>query len=62
MLIASCDPPLKPNHPNHRIKAPRAATGIFDPGIAYTDPSAPYLPFLAPSIETAANAAAAPHK
>ena len=36
--------------------------GILDPGIAYTDPFSPYLPFLAPKIETAANAAAAPQR
>ena len=45
---------MNPNHPSHKIKAPRAAIGILDPGIAYTVPSAPYLPFLAPRILTAA--------
>ena len=26
--IASCDPPLNPNHPSHRINTPRVARGI----------------------------------
>ena len=35
----SSDPPLKPNQPSHKIHAPRAAIGIFEPGIELTEPS-----------------------
>ena len=30
----STEPPLKPNHPNHRINTPAAANGILCPGKA----------------------------
>ena len=53
---------MNPNHPSHSINAPKAAMGIFEPGIAYTEPSAPYFPFLAPKMLTAASAAAAPQR
>ncbi len=32
-------PGLNPNHPNHRMKTPRAAMGMLCPGIAITLPS-----------------------
>ena len=35
---------------------------MFDPGIASEDPSSAYFPVLGPNINTAAKAAAAPHK
>ena len=39
------DPPLKPNHPIHRIKTPKVASGKLAPGIALTVPAALYFPF-----------------
>ena len=33
------EPPLNPNQPNHKIHAPSAAIGMFDPGIGLTEPS-----------------------
>jgi len=58
----STEPPLKPNHPIHKINVPKVANGRFAPGIALTLPSLVYLPFRAPSNNTPANAAAAPAK
>ena len=37
-LTISSDPPLNPNQPNHRTKAPRSAIGMFDPGISFEVP------------------------
>ena len=56
----SSDPPLNPNQPNQRIHAPKAAIGMFDPGIAFDEPSELNLSVLEPSANTTANAAAAP--
>ena len=36
--IANCDPPLKPNQPNHSINVPNVASGKFDPGIGIVFP------------------------
>ena len=58
--VARTDPPLKPNQPNHKIKVPKVAMGRLAPGIAFIEPSAPYLPFRAPSKRTPAKAADAP--
>ena len=33
------EPPLNPNHPNHRISTPAAERGRFEPGIASGFPS-----------------------
>ena len=43
------DPPLNPNHPNHRINTPAAAKGILCPGIAFGLPSFLNFPILAPN-------------
>ncbi|CRZ45353.1 Uncharacterised protein [Vibrio cholerae] len=29
----NCEPPLKPNQPNHRINVPSVANGMLEPGI-----------------------------
>ena len=42
-LMINSDPPLNPNQPNQRIHAPNAAMGMFEPGIAFTEPSIPIL-------------------
>ena len=60
--MANSEPPLNPNQPNHSIQTPNAAIGIFEPGIGKDDPSAAYLPFLAPRTRATANAAAAPQR
>ena len=56
----SVDPPLNPNHPIHRIKVPRVASGRLAPGIAFMAPDSWYLPVRGPSNRTPARAAAAP--
>ncbi len=61
-LITNSEPPLNPNQPNHRINTPRAAKGMFEPGIGLIDPLTPYFPFLGPSKLTTPRAAAAPSK
>src|SRR5690606_32369308 len=53
------EPPLKPNHPNHKRKTPMVANGRLWPGIAFVFPST-YLPSLGPSKITQANAAHPP--
>ena len=58
--VAKTDPPLKPNHPIHRINVPRVARGKLAPGIALTSPFGPYLPLRAPTSKTPASPAAAP--
>ena len=55
----STEPPLKPNHPIHRMNVPKVARGRFAPGIAFTWPLEPYLPLRAPNRSTPARAAAA---
>ena len=40
----SCEPPLKPNQPSHRMNVPSVASVRFEPGKALTEPSLPYLP------------------
>ena len=62
LLIISSEPPLNPNQPNQRIHTPKAAIGIFDPGMGTDKPLAVYLPFLGPRTRTTAKAAAAPHR
>src|SRR5690554_486415 len=56
----STEPPLKPNQPIHRMKVPRAASGMLAPGKARISPLGPYLPLRGPSSSTPARAAAAP--
>ena len=53
------EPPLKPNHPSHRRKTPIVASGILEPGIAWTLPLL-YLPTRAPRTRTPARAAQPP--
>ena len=60
--MTSSEPPLKPNQPNHKINVPKAANGIFDPGIGLTLPSDEYLPVLGPKRVTTPSAAAAPRR
>ena len=42
------------------MNVPRVANAKLDPGIGLTCPSLPYLPFLAPRINTPASAAHPP--
>src|SRR6056297_926869 len=58
--MASCEPPLKPNQPSHRMNMPSVAIGRLEPGIGFTLPSLPYLPRRGPSTIAPASAAAAP--
>ena len=58
--IASCDAPLKPNQPSHRMKTPSVAKGIEEPGIGLTFPSGPYLPLRAPRMRAPTRAAQPP--
>src|SRR6056297_4251738 len=57
---ASCDPPLKPNQPSHRMNVPSVARARFDPGMGFTLPSLPYLPRRGPSTMAPARAAQPP--
>src|SRR5690606_41276892 len=58
--IASCEPPLKPNQPSQRMKAPSVASGRLAPGIGLTRPSGPYLPLRAPRMIAPVSAAQPP--
>ena len=60
LAIAKTEPPLNPNQPSHRMNVPNVAKGRFAPTIGIEFPSLSYLPFLGPSINTPAIAAAAP--
>ena len=51
-FIAPLLPPLKPNHPNHKIKVPRTARGKLDP-VNFPLFASEYFPILEPSINTA---------
>ena len=57
---ASCEPPLKPNQPSHRMNVPSVASARLDPGIGTTRPSAAYLPRRGPSAMAPARAAKPP--
>src|SRR5690606_38468806 len=57
---ASCDAPLKPNQPSHRMKVPSVASAIDEPGIGLILPSGPYLPLRAPMRMAPASAAQPP--
>ena len=48
-------PPLKPNHPNHKIKVPKIARGKLDP-VNLPLVADEYLPILGPNIKTPAKA------
>src|SRR5690625_185729 len=54
------EPALKPNHPNHRINMPSAASGRLCPGMCRGLPSMPYLPTRGPITSAPASAAHAP--
>ena len=56
---ASCEAPLNPNQPSHRISVPRAASGMFEPGIGFT-PLPKYLPVRGPMIRAPVRAAQPP--
>src|ERR671918_3222334 len=57
---ASCEPPLKPNQPSHRMKVPSVASGRDEPSMGWTPPAGPYLPLRAPSRRAPASAAQPP--
>ena len=60
---ANCDPPLNPNHPNHKINTPSVASGIDElakGAIALASPVSENLPSRGPSKIAPANAAAPP--
>ena len=57
---ASCEPPLKPNQPSHRIKTPSVASGKDEPRMVLIWPFGPYLPRLGPSARAPASAAQPP--
>src|SRR6056297_692067 len=58
--IASCEPPLKPNQPSHRMNVPNVASARLEPGIGWTLPSLSYLPRRGPSTMAPARAAQPP--
>ena len=58
--IASCEPPLNPNQPSHKMKVPRVARGKLDPGMGLIFPSLAYFPVLAPRIMAPLSAAQPP--
>src|SRR5690606_18426440 len=57
---ASCDPPLKPNQPSHRMKVPSVASGRDEQSMGLTWPPGPNLPVRAPSRMAPASAAQPP--
>ena len=57
---ASCEPPLNPNQPNHRMKTPRVTVGTLDGGVGRTVPSFRNLPRRAPTTSRPASAAQPP--
>ena len=56
----SCEPPLNPNQPSHRIRTPRVATSTLDGGVALTVPSGRNFPRRGPTTSSAASAAHPP--
>src|SRR6056297_342659 len=58
--MASCEPPLNPNQPSHRMNVPRVASARLEPGIGLTLPSLLYLPRRGPSTMAPARAAQPP--
>ena len=57
---ANCEPPLKPNQPNQRMKTPRVTTRMFEGGVGRTLPSRPNLPRRGPMTTRPASAAQPP--
>ncbi len=58
-LADNTDPPLKPNHPSHKINTPAVARGMLCPKITAVLPFL-NLPIRAPNNQTATNAAHPP--
>ena len=58
--IASCEAPLKPNQPIHRMKVPSVASARLLPGIGCIRPSVRYLPRRGPRTMAPASAAKPP--
>ncbi len=56
LLAAVVEPGLNPNQPSHRMKTPRAASGMLCPRMGLTLPSLPYLPMRGPSTMAPARA------
>ena len=56
----SCEPPLNPNQPSHRISTPRVITSTLDGGVAFTLPSGRNFPRRGPTTSSAARAAHPP--
>ena len=54
--IAPLAPPLNPNHPNHKIKAPSAAIGVLLPWKVLRELSFLNLPVRLPTTNKTANA------
>ena len=46
--MASSEPALKPNQPNHRMNTPTTTKPMLWPGIALGEPSGAYLPMRGP--------------
>ena len=59
-VAASCEPALKPNHPNQRMNTPSTTMGIAWPAICRGVPSGVYLPKRGPRNTAPASAAAPP--
>jgi len=57
---ASCEPPLNPNQPNHRMKTPRVTVGMLDGGVGRAVPSLRNLPRRGPTTRRPARAAQPP--
>src|SRR5258706_15262495 len=57
---ANVDPALKPNQPKARMNVPTNAIGMLCPGMAFTLPSAAYLPRRGPSKIAVTNAVTPP--
>ena len=57
---ANCEPPLNPNHPNHKMNVPKQANGMFAPAIGEIFPLLEYLPARGPRIKQPTTAAQPP--
>src|SRR5574344_2839805 len=55
-VAASCDPGLKPNHPNQSMNTPNEPRVRLCPGIATDFPDFVYLPILGPNTIAPARA------
>ena len=57
---ASCEPPLKPNHPSQRMKTPSVTARILEGGVGLTEPSRRNFPSRGPTTRMPASAAQPP--